>query len=157
MPELASHSTPILNPLPAALFAPPGASPVPLSPPPTMDQSGTQVVPPIIDPAAWEDFPVFRETFLMYFTEPPANAALRIFGRLFHELVLEYYHHWPSWPEGVTTTELRAAVADLRHLEGYLGGSGKGARGSRPHGSGIGTLATRSPAGSRTGPDRGRA
>jgi hypothetical protein len=80
---------------------------------------------PTLNPAAWEDFPVFRETFLMYFTEPPANAALRIFGRLFHELVLEYYHHWPSWPEGVTATELRAAVADLRHLEGYLGAVGR--------------------------------
>lgn len=72
--------------------------------------------PPRIAPAAWEDFPVFRETFLFYFTEPPANAALRVVGRLFHELVLEYYHHWPEWPEGVTATELRAALADLRHL-----------------------------------------
>ena len=82
-------------------------------------------VPPLIDPVAWEDFPVLRETFLMYFTEPPANTALRIFGRLFHELVLEYYHHWPSWPEGVTATELRAALADLRHLEGYLAAVGR--------------------------------
>lgn len=82
-------------------------------------------VPPILDPAKWEDLPVFRETFLMYFTEPPANSALRIFGRLFHELVLEYYHHWPNWPEGVTVTELRSALADLRHLEGYLGAVGR--------------------------------
>jgi hypothetical protein len=82
-------------------------------------------VPPRIEPTAWEDFPAFRETFLMYFTEPPANSALRIFGRLFHELVLEYYHHWPNWPEGVTVTELRSALADLRHLEGYLGAVGR--------------------------------
>lgn len=61
----------------------------------------------------------------MYFTEPPANAALRTFGRLFHELVLEYYHHWPEWPKGVTATELRAALADLRHLEGYLAAVGR--------------------------------
>jgi hypothetical protein len=81
--------------------------------------------PPRIAPAAWEDFPAFRETFLMYFTEPPANAALRVFGRLFHELVLEYYHHWPEWPEGVTATELRSALADLRHLEGYLAAVGR--------------------------------
>lgn len=82
-------------------------------------------LPPILDPAAWEDFPVFRETFLMYFTEPPANSALRIFGRLFQELVLEYYHHWPGWPEGVTATELRAGLADLRHLQGYLAAVGR--------------------------------
>ena len=31
------------------------------------------LVPPVLDPAKWEDFPAFRETFLMYFTEPPAN------------------------------------------------------------------------------------
>lgn len=62
---------------------------------------------------------------MAFFTEPPSNTALRIFGRLFHELVLEYYHHWPNWPEGVTATELRAALADLRHLEGYLAAVGR--------------------------------
>jgi hypothetical protein len=82
-------------------------------------------IPPALNPTAWEDFPVFRETFLLYFTEPPSNAALRVFGCLFHELVLEHYHHWPSWPEGVTATELRAALADLRHLEGYLASIGR--------------------------------
>lgn len=97
-------------------------TPTPVTPP---DPSKPPALPPILDPAAWEDFPVFRETFLMYFTEPPPNAALRIFGRLFHELVLEYYHHWPNWPEGVTATELRAALADLRHLQGYLAAVGR--------------------------------
>lgn len=82
-------------------------------------------IPPQIDPAAWEDFAVFRETFLLYFTEPPANESLRVFGRLFHELVLDYYHHWPNWPAGTTATELRAAVADLRHLQGYLAAVGR--------------------------------
>ena len=81
--------------------------------------------PPTIDPATWEDFPVFRETFLMYVTDPGYNAALRIFGRLLHELVLECYRHWPNWLEGVTATELRGAVADVRHLEGYLGAAGR--------------------------------
>jgi hypothetical protein len=81
--------------------------------------------PPRIIPAAWEDFPAFRETFLMYFTEPQANAALRIVGRLFHDLVLEYYHRWPDWPESFTGTEMRSALADLRHLEGYLAAIGR--------------------------------
>lgn len=113
MPELVPQFTP-----------PPELPPVP----PGLLQMGPEkppAIPPTIDPFGWEDFSVFRETFLMYFTEQPANAALRIFGRLFHELVLEYYHHWPNWPEGVTATELRAAVADLRHLEGYLGAVGR--------------------------------
>lgn len=97
-----------------------------INPPPSGAQTESPAaIPPLIEPAAWEDFPVFRETFLMYFTELPANSALRIFGRLFHELVLEYYHHWPNWPEGVTVTELRSALADLRQLEGYLGAVGR--------------------------------
>jgi hypothetical protein len=91
----------------------------------TDQEKSTLATPPRIAPAAWEDYPSFRETFLMYFTEAPANAALRIFGRLFHELVLEFYHHWPEWPESVTTTELRAALADLRHLEGFLAAVGR--------------------------------
>ena len=96
-----------------------------INPPPSGARTEPPAIPPLIEPTAWEDFPVFRETFLMYFTEPPANSALRVFGRLFHELVLEYYHHWPGWPEGVTVTELRSALADLRHLEGYLGAVGR--------------------------------
>jgi hypothetical protein len=63
-------------------------TPSPVAPP---DAPQPPALPPILDPAAWEDFPVFRETFLAFFTEPPYNAALRIFGRLLHELVLEYY------------------------------------------------------------------
>lgn len=81
--------------------------------------------PPRITPDAWEDHPAFRETFLMYFTEPPANAALREVGRLIHDLVLEHYHHWPAWTESVTATELRSALADLRHLEGFLESVGR--------------------------------
>ncbi|HEV2853983.1 MAG TPA: hypothetical protein VHC97_14390 [Thermoanaerobaculia bacterium] len=106
------------TPVPAPPPIPPGFPPIP----PELDTPST---PPILDPVAWEDFAVFRETFLLYFTESPYNAALRVFGRLIHELVLEYYHHWPSWPEGVTATELRAALADLRHLEGYLASVGR--------------------------------
>ena len=86
---------------------------------------GPVVTPPRITPALWEDFPIFRETFLLYFTEASANAALRTYGRLFYDLVLEYYHHWPPSPEGLTATELRAALADLRHLQGYLGAVGR--------------------------------
>ena len=113
MPELVTQSTPTPAPLPSL----PSSS--------LSDLSGPPAIPPSLDPAAWEDFPVFRETFLLYITDPAYNAALRIFGRLLHELVLEYYHHWPNWLEGVTATELRAAVADLRHLEGYLGAVGR--------------------------------
>lgn len=126
MPELVAQCTPAPNHPPSLYTVPPDDPPTPsIQPPCTKAQNDqTVAVPPVIDPAAWEDFPVFRETFLMYVTEPAYNAALRTLGRLLHELVLEYYHHWPNWQEGVTATELRAAVADLRHLEGYLGAVG---------------------------------
>jgi hypothetical protein len=127
MPELAAHSTPTPNIPPSLIAVPldgPSASPTQSSLAAT-ERDFRAAAPPIIDPPAWEDFPVFRETFLLYITDPAYNAALRIFGRLLHELVLEYYRHWPNWLEGVTATELRAAVADLRHLEGYLGAVGR--------------------------------
>lgn len=126
-PDRGAHLLPEPNPST-------GASPMPEltpqstsqpTPPMSNGEGAPPALPPVLDPAAWEDSAVFRETFLLYFTEPPANASLRVFGRLFHELVLEYYHHWPDWPEGATATELRAAVADLRHLQGYLGGVGR--------------------------------
>lgn len=128
MPELTAHSTLIPNLLPPSLHAvPPDDPQSPLAPSPATLQGGVQgvAVPPIIDPPSWEDYPVFRETFLLYITDPAYNTALRIFGRLLHEMALEYYHHWPNWLEGVTATELRAAVADLRHLEGFLGAVGR--------------------------------
>ena len=127
MPELTPHSTPIPHLSPPLFDAPQGG---PSAPPKLLSLTTTvdnfrAAAPPIIDPATWEDFPIFRETFLLYITDPAYNAALRIFGRLLHELVLEYYRHWPNWLEGATATELRAAVADLRHLEGYLGAVGR--------------------------------
>jgi hypothetical protein len=101
---------------------PPGAPPIP--PEPLPDPSDP-VVPPIIDPAAWEDYPAFRETFLMYFTPPGYAAALRVVGEMLHTMLLESYNPWPGWPESSTRTEMRAALADLRHLQGFLASVGK--------------------------------
>jgi hypothetical protein len=128
MPELTAHSTPIPTPLPPSLYAAPPDNP---SAPPaslslaTAESDLRAVTPPVIDPAAWEDFPVFRETFLMYITEPAYNAALRKTGEFLFAMLLEHYGNWPTWTESSTRTELRAAVADLRHLEGFLGSVGR--------------------------------
>jgi hypothetical protein len=104
---------------PAPPPMPPGLPPIPpeVDPPPAS--------PPVIGPAAWEDFAVFRETFLMYLTPPGYAAALRTVGEMLHTMILESYNPWPGWPESSTRTELRAAVADLRHLEGFLGAVGR--------------------------------
>lgn len=80
--------------------------------------------PPTIDPAAWEDFQGFRESFLAHFTRPEDNTTLRHLGRFLYELILETAGTMPDPPESTTRTETRAALADLRHLEGFLGAIG---------------------------------
>jgi hypothetical protein len=91
-----------------------------IPPPQPSPPTGPAVSPPVIRPEDFEDDPAFRETFLLYFTDPGANATLRSFGRLLHELVLEFWGMWPPHPEGIFRAELRAAVADLRHVQGSL-------------------------------------
>jgi hypothetical protein len=143
MPELIPHCIPAPHPLPPSLYAAPPADPPappvpPAAPPPperSGPESGSQVaatpppaspaVPPTIDPRAWEDFAVFRETFLMYLTPPGYAAALRTVGEMLFTMILENYDPWPGWPESSTRTELRAALADLRHLQGFLQSVGR--------------------------------
>ena len=123
MPELVTQFTPTPKPLPPSPYTvPPDDPSSALAPSHATLQNSVQsvAVPPIIDPASWEDYPVFRESFLMYITEPKHNAALRTSGEFLFTMVLEHYGNWPSWTESPTRTELRAAVADLRHLQGFL-------------------------------------
>jgi hypothetical protein len=86
--------------------------------------------PPALDPFEWEESPVFRETFLLHVTVPEYNAALRTVARFLYEMALEY-RHWPAPPESHTTSEMRAALADLRHLQGYFSSVGRERRNSR--------------------------
>ena len=81
--------------------------------------------PPVIDPTLWEDFPVFRESFLMYISDPHFNASLRTAAEYFFSMVLEMYQGWPQWQESSTRTEFRAGIADLRHLQGFMASVGK--------------------------------
>jgi len=82
-------------------------------------------VPPVIAPASWEDFPVFRETCMLYVSEPRFNCALRVAGEMFFSMLLETYDEWPAWPESSTRMEMRAGVADLRHLQGFFAAVGQ--------------------------------
>jgi hypothetical protein len=81
--------------------------------------------PPAADPDAWEKLPAFRQTFLMYVTPPGFAAALQGLGEMLYSLILETPAEWPGWPESATRTEMRAALADLRHLQGFLGSVGR--------------------------------
>ncbi|HEX4499102.1 MAG TPA: hypothetical protein VIE43_25720 [Thermoanaerobaculia bacterium] len=91
----------------------------------TPESSSPPSVPAAIDPTAWEDFPVFRESFLMYISEPSFNAALRTTAEHFFGMLLETYQRWPAWQETSTRTEIRAALGDLRHLQGFLASIGQ--------------------------------
>jgi len=88
------------------------------TPPPSPPEKA--VSPPVISPDRWEDFPCFREIFLVMFTDARANAAMRAFGHLQYEMVIETWGQWPDHREGIFPAELRAAVADLRHVQGAL-------------------------------------
>lgn len=90
---------------------------------PDRDQSIPAPI-PRIDPAEWEAHEGFRETLLRHFTDPEANATLRQLGSLLFNMSLECAALWPHHAEGETRSELRAALADLRHLEGFLSGVG---------------------------------
>ncbi len=82
-------------------------------------------VPPTVDPDAWERFPAFRETFLMYVTPTGYAEAIRTTGEMLYALMLEAPATWPGWAESSTRTEMRAAAADLRHLQGFLASVGR--------------------------------
>jgi hypothetical protein len=105
MPDLIQEST-----------AAPAAPPVPPRTPPIPPEEPYQ--PPA--PLSWEERAVFRETFLYYFTQPEAASVLRQVGTLLYDMTLGVYGDWPDWPESSTRAELRAAVADLFHMQGFL-------------------------------------
>lgn len=77
-------------------------------------------IPPIIDPKGHEAFPTFRETFMVYVTDPTANAAIRGFGTVLYDFLLNSWGEWPKHPEGIFRADLRAVIADLRCAQGSL-------------------------------------
>jgi len=80
---------------------------------------------PAAPPEDWERLPAFRQTFLMYVTPPGYAAALQGVGEMLYSLMLETPAEWPGWTESATRTEMRAALADLRHLQGFLASVGR--------------------------------
>lgn len=76
--------------------------------------------PPVISSENWESFQGFRETFLMHFPGAEVNAAFRTLATLVYDLILETPTLQPAPPEGYVRAHLRAAIADLRFLQGHL-------------------------------------
>ena len=76
---------------------------------------------PRIPPDGFEDFEVFRETFLARVDDPVDNEACRSFANFFYGLCLLEPGHWPlTWTDH-TAHLLQAVLADLRYLQGYVG------------------------------------
>lgn len=113
MPELVPHSTSSPSPPPI----PPAALPP--------DKPERPYVPPAFEPDAWERFPAFRQTFMMYVTPPGYSAALQTMGEMLYSLILETPEEWPEWTESATRVEMRAVAYDLRHLQGFLAAVGR--------------------------------
>lgn len=87
---------------------------------PESTPSSAVAPPPVISPENWESFEGFRETFLMHFSGAEVNAAFRTIATLVYDLILETPTLQPPPPEGYVRSNLRAAVADLRFLQGHL-------------------------------------
>ncbi|MGH7484089.1 MAG: hypothetical protein ACREMY_00620 [bacterium] len=121
MPEL-SDCNPPPEPIPASFFAPvPSASsPPPPGAPPEDDPPQLPAAPPVVEPHRWEDFAVFRESFMVYVSPVEYNASLRMTGKLLYEMMIATWGDWPDPAEGWLRAHLRAAVADLRQLQGSL-------------------------------------
>ena len=83
-------------------------------------------VPGGLTPAGWEESAGFRETFLRYFYAPDDLQALRHLSRMLHESSLEMARYGPPSGESATREELRAAAADLRHVQGFLAAVARG-------------------------------
>ncbi len=76
--------------------------------------------PQTLMPAGWEESAGFRETFLFHVTDPDDAAALRHLSRMLYDSTLELARFTPPVGESATREELRAAAADVRHLQGFL-------------------------------------
>jgi hypothetical protein len=73
-----------------------------------------------LTPPGWDESAGFRETFLYHVTDPEDLQTHRRLARLLYESSLEMARYAPPGGESATREELRAAAADLRHLQGFL-------------------------------------
>ena len=97
------------------------------------NQSISEPVPPpshpslqALTPPGWDESAGFRETFLRHVTDAEDDRTLRHLARMLHESTLELAHFAPASGESATREELRAAAADLRHVQGFLASVARG-------------------------------
>lgn len=66
----------------------------------------------------WSEADAIRETALLYLDDPDDKETMRRLGRLIYNLAVETTRL--PFEESMTHAELRAAIGDLRHVEGFL-------------------------------------
>jgi hypothetical protein len=76
------------------------------------------------NPSPWNEADSFRETFLLWIDDPQDREALRQGGRVLYDLAVEVSRAMGG-ESSMTRAELRAAMADLRHMEGLLASVGR--------------------------------
>jgi hypothetical protein len=69
-------------------------------------------------PPPWNEADAIRETALLYLDDPDDKETMRRLGRLIFNLAVETTRL--PFEESMTHAELRAAMAELRHIEGFL-------------------------------------
>ena len=63
----------------------------------------------------------FRDSFLLHLqTQPGLADAFRLVGHELYGWMLEYVRLYPENGQSATRRDVRAALADLRHVEGFL-------------------------------------
>src|SRR5579864_1876208 len=73
---------------------------------------------PYPTPPSWNESDSIRETMLQNLDDPADREAFRQVGRVLYTLMVETTREAPD--ESATSSELRAAAADLRYTGGYL-------------------------------------
>jgi hypothetical protein len=69
-------------------------------------------------PAPWSEGDAIRESILLYIDDPEHREILRSLGRVIFDLAIECTRL--PFEVSITHAELRAAIGDLRHVEGLL-------------------------------------
>jgi len=76
------------------------------------------------NPSPWNESDSFRETALLWIDDPEDRQAIRRAGRVLYDLAVEASRAMGD-ESSMTRAELSAAVADLRHMEGFLASVGR--------------------------------
>lgn len=75
----------------------------------------------LLQPEDWEEFAVFRETFLSLYLNRENAESFRVLGRFLYEgLLCDVDDQRTERDDETTVARFQAAVLDLRYMQGFL-------------------------------------